>query len=199
LTYISSLFNLSIFAGFFALLHRKLACKVVGVVSGTAIAAITLLYISFTLTFFREILPSLLASSEPGGSGEPSGLVIALKRIPLFYGYGYPALSVTGLLLAWKRMESRAWHPLLAYFLSFVLLVTLRATSGLFKDLKEILFIGPFVAVASAVSLITLGSRGGRERTAVVLIVLSLLLFGLWKYGEYLSAYTSLFGIEELD
>jgi hypothetical protein len=198
LTYISSLFNLSSFVGWFSLFHRQLAWRVLAVGVGAALVTIALLYSSFTATFVREILPALMKSQGPRGEGSIlSGLAAASGRLVLFYGYGFLALTFAGLTLARRQSAPHAWRLLLAYAVSFVFLVALRAVSGgLFKDLKEILYVGPLIAVASGAALATLARRGRSGPVAVLLIVIGLVVFWSGKFAEYFSAYASLAGLD---
>jgi hypothetical protein len=200
LIYISSLFNLSAFAGAFALLNRRLTLRVLGVCVGAALVTIALLYSSFTAAFFREILPASMESDRPGGGvSAASGLARSSGRLVLFYGYGFIALTLAGTALARRRCEPHAWRTFLAYGLSFVMLAVLRGvSSGLFKDLKEILYVGPFIAVASGASLATLAERGRTGKIAVILIIGGLIAFWSGKFGEYFSAYASLAGLDEV-
>jgi hypothetical protein len=200
LIYISSLFNLTAFAGFFALLERRLAWRVIAVTGGAAALTVILLYFSFTVTFFREILPNILAAEGGVSTGtEPVGFINAFQRIIIFFGYGYPALTIAGLILLWRQRKAHAFRCLAAYGLTFLLLASLRATSGLFKDLKEILFLGPLIATASAASLMEIARRGRSGKIAAVLITVGLLAFWLGKYSELLGAHISLAGLETLD
>jgi hypothetical protein len=200
LIYISSLFNLTAFAGFFALLERRLAWRVIAVTGGAAALTVILLYFSFTVTFFQEILPNILAAEGGVSTGtEPVGFINAFQRIIIFFGYGYPALTIAGLILLWRQRKAHAFRCLAAYGLTFLLLASLRATSGLFKDLKEILFLGPLIATASAASLMEIARRGRSGKIAAVLITVGLLAFWLGKYSELLGAHISLAGLETLD
>jgi hypothetical protein len=165
-----------------------------------ALVTIALLYSSFTVTFFREILPALMESQgSRGESSILSGFAAASRRLVLFYGYGFLALTLAGLILARRQSAPQAWRSLLAYTMSFALLVTLRgASGGLFKDLKEILYVGPLIATASGASLATLARRGRSGTIAVALIVIGLIVFWSGKFGEYFSAYASLAGLDEI-
>lgn len=200
LTYISSLFNLTAFAGFFALLERRLAWRVIAVTGAAAALTVILLYFSFTVTFFREILPGILSAEGGARSGtEAVGFKTAFQRIIIFFGYGYPALAIAGLILLRRQRQPHAFRCLAAYGLSFLLLLALRATSGLLKDLKEILFLGPLIATASAASLAEIAGRGRSGKIAAVLITVGLLVFWLGKYSELLATHITLAGLETLD
>src|SRR6185436_19357248 len=99
----------------------------------------------------------------------------ALARIPIFYGFGFPALTVAGVLLFRRRAEPAAYRVLLAYALAFVGLVVLRASGGLFKDLKEVEFVAPLVALGTGLSLVALAERDRAGRWAAGLVALGLL------------------------
>jgi hypothetical protein len=84
---------------------------------------------------------------------------------------------------------------LAAYGLSFLGLLALRAVSGMFKDLKEFVYVGPFVAITAGVALDSLWRRGRWGRLAAVLVAAGLIGFGLAKYGEYFRMHTGLAGL----
>jgi hypothetical protein len=198
LTYISSLINLSLFTGFAALLGRPLAWRLIA--SWTLAAAVTIgwLYADFVVLFVREILPTALTS---GGMGAESGEIgggapAALARIPIFYGWGYPALAVAGFVLLRRRAPPPVSRVLVAYALTVGALVLMRAFGGgLFRDLKEIEFAAPLVAlgVGTAVEEIADHRRG---RLGAVLIGLGLMLFSLSRYLEYVRAFASLSSLD---
>ncbi len=60
--YISSLFNLTAFVTSFSLVERRLALRSLAMWVGVVVVTIVTLYLSFSLTFVREILPSLMSS-----------------------------------------------------------------------------------------------------------------------------------------
>jgi len=200
LTYVGSLFNLGAFIGCASLASLRLAPRLA---AGSAFpVGITLgwLYGGFTATFLREIVPALWAARNANGTGAEAamgeGLASAFARIPIFYGYGYPALAIAGILVMRRRVPGSVFRIVAAYGLAFLMLVVLRGSSGgLFKDLKEILFVGPLVAFASGASLQALASRGGYGKLGAGLVTLGLILFGLQKYRSYLAAYASLAGL----
>jgi len=198
LLYISSLFNLSAFVTSLSLVERRLAVRALVVWAAAALTAILALYLSFTSVFFREIVPSLLSSpTEPGSGSFLGGMVTVLRRVVLFYGYGYPALAVAGLVLAHRRTEKLAFRMLSAYGMAFLILCGLRAVpGGLFKDLKEILFVGPLVAISAGIALETLASRGRSGKWSAALIVAGLVSFWWGGYRGYLTSYASLAGLD---
>jgi hypothetical protein len=64
--------------------------------------------------------------------------------------------------------------------------VALRAASGgLLKDLKEVLFVGPLIAICTAVAVCEIAARGRPGRRAAVMITVGLLAFGTERYLSY--------------
>jgi hypothetical protein len=197
LTYISSLFNLALFIVILVLLDRRRAPVLLGVLAAAAGATVLWLYGSFTRAFFLEIVPALaggggVARPASASGPAPGGLLAAAARLPLFYGWGFPALAVAGLVLVRRQSDDAARRVLAAYGLAFVALVLMRGLGGgLFRDLKEITFVGPLVAVAAGASLDALARRGRRGRTAVLLLAVGLLAFAAERYRFYFSTYDS--------
>jgi hypothetical protein len=196
LTYIASLFNLSLFTAALAALERKLAPRLLAVAGAAAVLTVGALYLPFTRVFVTEIVPALMrgeagsASDSGAADATPAG---ALARIPLFYGFAYPLLAVGGLTLARRRALPGGYHVLAAYGLAFAALVALRAFGGgLFKDLKEIEFAGPLVAVTAGAVLDGLSARGRAGRVAAVLAGAGLVVFGLARAFGYLGEHSSL-------
>ena len=93
------------------------------------------------------------------------------------------------------RRNPAAFRVLAAYGGTFIALLALRAVSGAFKDLKELVFIGPFVAIAAGVSLEALAARGRTGHFAAVAVGIGLIGFGLAKFGEYAHMHTKLAGL----
>jgi hypothetical protein len=197
LTYISSLINLTLFTTFAALRARPLAGRLV--VGWAAAAAVTVgwLYAGFVAVFLREILPAALSGAAPAAaSGERGGALAALSRIPLFFGWGFPALALAGFVRLRRRVPPPLFRVLSAYALAFAALVALRAFgAGLFRDLKEIEFAAPLVALGAGASLEELAGRGRAGRWAAALVVLGLGAFCAARYVEYLETYASLAGL----
>ena len=198
LTYISSLFNLTLFILFLAVLERRRALLLLATLGVTATLTVLWLYGSFTRAFLFEIVPALAGGGggasmpSPAGSAPSSGLLAALSRVPLFYGWGFPALAVAGLLLARRTADGPARHVLAAYGLAFVSLVLMRGLGGgLFRDLKEITFAGPLVAVCAGASLRTMTDRSRAGRVAVLLLAAGLLAFSAERYRFYFASYDS--------
>ncbi len=193
--YLSGLVNLSLFSAFLAWFERKRIPSLLLVWGLVASAAVLLIYLPFTVIFLTEILPAL-ASGEGGGTeNQPAGLAVALVRITYFYGIGFPAIAIAGFLLVWRDGQRWARRMLAAYGLSFLGLLVLRAVSGMFKDLKEFVYIGPFVAVTAGLALSSLWRRGPWGRAAAVMVAAGLIGFGIAKYGEYFRMHTVLAGL----
>jgi hypothetical protein len=196
-TYISSLFNVGGFLGFLGLIEIKgrRGWRLLALAAGGAAVVVVCLYLPFALVFVDEILPAVLAGGGAKASQEAS-LAGALERIPLFFGYAYPLLTAAGLVVVRRQATRPAWRVVAAYGLTFALLVALRAFGGgLFKDLKEIEFVGPLVALGTGAVLAELARRGAWGRWAAGLTGLGLLAFGLGRYAEYLAPRTILVGL----
>jgi hypothetical protein len=197
LTYVSSLFTVTAFLGMLALLERRHAVRLLAVLAGALGATVAWLYWPFVRAFVSEILPAVLAGNtlapaRPGaavaGPWEP------LRRIPLFYGYAYPLFALAGLGLAHRQIDRRLFRVVAAFGLAFLALVTLRAFGGgLFRDLKEISFVGPLIALLSAIFVARLARTGRWGAAAAVLVIVGLAVFGLAQYRSYLETYASPF------
>jgi hypothetical protein len=197
LTYISSLFNLTLFTGSAALLLPRLAWRLVAGWAVAAAVTVGWLYAGFVVLFFREILPAAVAGGGMAGEGGApgGGATEALFRIPLFYGWGYPALAVAGFVLLRRRAPPAVFRALAAYALAALALVALRAFGGgLFRDLKEIEFAAPLVALTAGTALEELASRGRRGRWAAALVLSGLVAFSAGRYVEYARAHSALAG-----
>ncbi len=195
LLYLSSLINLSLFSAVLAYFERKRVPALLPFWGLIATAAILLVYLPFTVIFFTEILPTLASGVGGGTENPPAGFAVALLRVTYFYGLGFPAIAIAGFLLIWRQGEKWASRILAAYGLSFLGLLVLRAVSGMFKDLKEFVYVGPFVAVTTGVALDSLWRRGRWGRLAAVLVAAGLVGFGLAKYAEYFRQHTGLAGL----
>lgn len=193
LSYISSLFNLSLFTGCLALFERRRAAQLILIVGASGLMTIALLYRPFVVAVFTEIFPAVIAGA-PSTSSEPIGLFAAVARIHLFYGLGFPVFALGGFMLA--RRDPGAFRTLAAYVLAFVALLMLRAFSDAFKDLKELVFIGPFIAITTGVAIEALAARGGGGRFAAAAVTVGLAGFGLAKLGEYAHVHTKLVGLD---
>lgn len=65
----------------------------------------------------------------------------------------------------------------------------------MFKDLKEFVCVGPFVAVTCGFAFDSLWRRGRWERLTAVMVAAGLIGFGLPKYVEYFRMHTVLAGL----
>ncbi len=193
LVYTSSYFSLTGFFLFVALGERRLAPRLLGLLLACGTLAVCWLYWPFLLALVTEILPAVARGSAPAAAGAPASAADppgALARVPLFYGYLYPVLAVAGLVLARRRAEPRAFRVLSAWGLAFLLMLALRAFGGgVFKDLKEITFAAPWVALLSAGALTALAGRGFKGRLLAILLTLALVAFGLARFAAYLQLY----------
>jgi len=192
-SYISSLFTLSFFTCGLALVARRRALSLLLVAAAAGVTTIALLYLQFVRAVVTEILPAISQGAASAGS-EAIGPMAVLARIPLFYGYGFPLFAIAGLILA--RRSPSAFKTLVAYGFAFTALLALRSISGAFKDLKELVFIGPFVAIATGVCLESLAARGRSGRFAAVAVTCGLAAFGLSKLAEYAWFHTRLAGLD---
>ncbi|MGH9391158.1 MAG: hypothetical protein ACRD1Z_16205, partial [Vicinamibacteria bacterium] len=193
LAYTSGLFSMGAFFLFESLLERRLALKLLGVVAIAGTLTVSWLYWPFLIAFFGEILPAL-ASGLPGPTGDADSAPVraTLSRIPLFYGFLYPPLAVAGFEIARRSADARGFRVLAAWGLAFLLMVSLRAFGGgVFKDIKEIEFAAPLVAILTGASLTALGRRGRKGMVASAALVAALMFFGLARYRFYLELYAS--------
>ena len=94
------------------------------------------------------------------------------------------------------RNKPETFRLLAVYAATFVTLVGLRALSGTFKDLKELVFIGPFIATTAGLSLVALASRGRSGTFAAIAVAVGLAGFGLAKLGEYAAFHTTLAALD---
>ena len=193
LTYVSSVVNLSCFTLSLALLDRQRALRLLSMWAGILLATVLLLYLPFAKLFFSEILPSMLRGGAEASPG--AGVRDTLRHVEIFYGLGYPALALAGLARLRQRGDEAAFRFLAAFGASFLGLLLLRTAFGMFKDLKDLLYVGPFVALTTAVGLETLAARGRPGRVAAGAIAIGLAGFGFLKYLEYFEMHTRLAGL----
>ena len=192
LVYTSSLFSITALFLFVSILDRRLAPQLLPILVFSGLVTVGWLYWPFLFSFFAEIVPALLGG---GGSTSPvagASVTHVLSRIPLFYGYLYPLLAGFGLFLARQRADPRAFRLLAAYGLAFALMLGMRAFgAGLFKDLKEIVFVAPLVAILAGAGLDALSNRGTWGKFATAVLVVGLAVFGVGRYRGYLETYQS--------
>jgi hypothetical protein len=196
LTYIASLFNLSGFALSWALFEARVRSRVLAAWAVAAVGVVALLYADFSRTFLVEIVPALWTGSPAPVEGLRSsgGLLEALGRIPLFFGWGYPPLVAAGFLLARRNLKAASFHVVAAYASSFLLLVLLRALpGGMFRDLKEVTYAAPLFAICAGASVDAIAAR---SRLAAWLVAVTLIAFGVTRYWGYLTPVTRLAGLD---
>lgn len=194
LTYVSSLFNTSAFLVILALLAAAFRWRVIALWIAAATTVVFGLYGDFTLTFVREILPAIVSGSghpaaeaPNAASGDRGAVIGALSRIVLFSGYGFPLFALAGLFMIARRRDPVA-TVVKAYALAFLSLVVLRGLSfGLFKDLKEIEYGGPAIAILTAVALDRIDRPAARW-----LIAIGLVLTGVWMQCGYFETWSRL-------
>lgn len=190
LMYVSSLFNLgALLAALAALERRRRGVRLVVVWGLATLVTVLVLYWPFVHLAWTEMLPALrgqapamaLPADAPKPTAPITGLGPALGRVLLFYGLGWPLLALSGFVAARREARARAWRLLMAWAMAFALLLALRAFGfGLFKDLKELTFVAPLVALTAGLTL----ARLVHTRFALVLV---LLLLGVWTGERYLA------------
>jgi hypothetical protein len=193
LLYVSSLFTVSAFLLMTALVERKHAARLLLALAASGAITVLWLYHPFLRAFLGEILPAVLAGArmQGGGGAATGGPALALWRIPLFYGWALPLLALAGLAIVRLRGEPAASAVLTAHALAFAFLVALRAFGGgLFRDLKEVEFAAPLVALTTAVALEALARR---RAVAALLVGIGLALFGTGKAVSYVNENASPF------
>ncbi len=194
LAYVTSLFSVSLFAGLLALLDRRHWLRVALAWAAGVGLTLGLLYRDFVVTFATEILPAAIAGHGGGAAGGPlDGLASALDRVRIFYGFALPLLAVAGFVIVRRRAAQATRGALAAWALAFLAMVVLRSLpGGLFKDLKEMEFVAPLVALTAGATLEELATRGRSGRLAAALVGLGLLAFGAARYLDYVAAWTAL-------
>jgi len=191
LLYVSSLFTTAAFLLATVLVERRHAWRLLLALLGSSAITVLWLYHPFLRAFFGEILPAVLGGARMEGGAAPAGPGVALWRIPLFYGWAWPLLSLAGLALVRVRAERATSAAFTAYALAFALLVALRAFGGgLFRDLKEVEFAAPLAALTTSVALEALARR---RAAAALLVGLGLALFGVGKAVSYVNENASPF------
>jgi hypothetical protein len=191
LTYVSSLFTVSAFVLALALVASSVRWPLVGAWTVAMFAVVAGLYGRFTFTFITEILPNLFAGTARMATTTPSedtgNVPAAFYRIVLFGGYGFACLAIAGLALLARRQDAPA-KILKAYVAAFLGLVLLRGLSGgLFKDLKEVEFGGPALAILSAFAISHIDSSVARR-----FIIAGLISGGIWMQYGYFETWSRL-------
>jgi hypothetical protein len=190
LMYVSSLINLgALLAALAWLERRRRGVWLLRAWGLAALVTVLALYGPFVQLAWTEMLPAITGQSPalalPADAPRPTppitGLGPALGRVLLFYGLGWPLLAVAGFVAARREARARTWRLLVAWAAAFALLLALRAFGfGLFKDLKELTFVAPLVALTAGLTLARL------VHTRLALMIL-LLLMGAWTAQSYAS------------
>lgn len=201
LTYISSLFNLSLFFSALAACDRSRWRWWLGIGLAATGLTVVVLFLPFTVVFVTEILPAVLwgagrataattagMTAAPQAGGLLAAPLAALSRAAGFYGPVTLALAAIGAARAVSARPA-VRHALLAWGLAFLVLLSLRGFGGgLFKDLKEVLFVEPLVAVLCGAALAWIAeSRFGKLWTALLLAAIA--LFGAQRYQLLLETH----------
>ena len=190
LAYVSSLFNLGAFAGTLSLLTRRISF--ISLWLAAAVVTVVTLY----LPFLTEAITQLWTSGLGAAGGRPSdGLLTALWRVSHFYGYVTIALAIPGIVILCRKTKPHVRLIVMSYLSSFAILLTLRAATGTFKDLKEILYVGPLMAIAAGVSLETVYKKGRIGKIATVMMIAGLVLFWAIRYREFLEPHITFAGL----
>lgn len=144
-----------------------------------AVAVIALLYARFVPVFLRDVLPAAGAATAEGS---------AWRRLVIFYGVVYPALSVLGLFAIagtapWARRVAISMLAAGAALLSFRYLVP-----GLLRDVKDVELLAGPIALLSAAALLRLWHQGKVARgvacAAAILAILRGVHSGVVAYAE---------------
>ncbi len=190
LAYVSSLFNLGAFSGLLTLLTRRVAFVLLWL--SAAVVTVAVLYLPFLTEALNQVWTSGLGAAE----GRPSdGFLTALWRVGHFYGYATIALAVPGIVILCRKTQPHVRHVVLSYLSSFAILLAMRAATGLFKDLKEILYVGPLMAIAAGVSIDTVYEKNRVGKIAAAALIAGLVLFSAFRYGEFLGPHITFAGL----
>jgi hypothetical protein len=180
--YVSSLFNLGAFTAVVTILTKRV------VLFSLWLAAAVVTVITLYLPFLTEAIPHLWnAGLGAAGGRASSGFLTALWRVGHFYGYATIALAIMGTVILYRKGKPHVRAIALSYLSSFALLLILRAVTGTFKDLKEILYVGPFMAIAAGVSIDAIYRRGRTGKAASLATIAGLILFWALRYREFLK------------
>lgn len=193
LTYISSLISLSLFLAALALLERRRARVLLGAMLLGCAASLLWLYWPFTKVFVSQIVPQLLAGTGAQGAvGLGAGLLAALGRLPLFFGWWLPVLALAGFVAVRPRLVPPERSVLAAWAFAGLALVALRGLAfGLFRDLKEAVFLAPLVAVLAGWVVERLWARRRWWRAASAGVLVATLLWGVHRAHGYWTGYAA--------
>ena len=144
-----------------------------------AVAVIALLYLRFVPVFLRDVLPASGAATAEGS---------AWRRLVIFYGVVYPALSVLG-LFGITRAPAWARRVVASVLVAGAALLSLRyVVPGLLRDVKDVELLAGPIALLSAAALVRLWDQGKVARvvacTAALLAILRGAHAGIVAYAE---------------
>lgn len=193
LSYVSSVTNLCLFLGVFALLGpwdapgrwRRHALLVLGMgLAGSALAVLA--YYRDFLGGVASIVPRMVGHASTAASRYPveSWLALTYDRTLDFFDHVYPVLTLCGLALLSRRRNGRGL--LGAWLVTYLVLLLLRAkVPDVFRYGHETLFATPLVCLASGEAIARLAAGAGRWRIAAGAILLFLAVQGL--EGQWLA------------
>jgi hypothetical protein len=204
LAYTSSVINEGVFTGLLAGLllarggvARASGLRLVAVEACAALLAFAVYYRHFVGDVFALAARGLATG---GGSQGAGGSVYAVEgfwsllveRTNAYFGWTWTLLALAALLAGSRRRELRRSAIVLAWVLSYLVLILLRAKiPDVFRYGHETLFVAPLIALLAASSLVDLGERGGLMRVAAWLAGLGLLAVSI---GEQVVAFAGQFG-----
>jgi len=115
--------------------------------------------------------------------------MLAYARTRDFFGGIYPLLASAGLVLLVRRDRERARPLLLAWLLTYALLLLLRAkVPDVFRYGHETLFFTPFVCLTAGVALAALWRRGRAGQAAAVGALAALAVQGFVAQWQAVAA-----------
>jgi hypothetical protein len=193
LAYVSGVINITLFVFVLAVIsfffggvaRKKLALRVIamGIVGG--LIAFAVFYRDF-LPMVTDVVSRVLGIVPSAESRYPitGFFVTTAKRTYEFFGWAYPILAASGLVLMFRRQVPRlvisAW--LTTYFL---LLLGRSKIPDIFLHGHETLFLTPLVCLCAAVVVAELIHRGGSLRVVGICILSALAGVGFWQQWGY--------------
>ena len=206
MTYVSSPFTLIAFSLALTALAPRKYWRILAVAMAASALTAALLYRPFVGELVTEIIPAwrhapaaTAASASPPststddpdapGTSAGSGLAASLSRVPLFFGFVYPLLALVGVVLARRTAPTEGARVVYAYGLAVVGLFVFKGiTLGLFRDIKEVEFAGPFVAITAGATLAALAAWHRIGRVGAIAAAAALIAFGLARFVEYATS-----------
>jgi hypothetical protein len=194
-SYTGSLFNVGALVAALVLLdalhgERRRALRLLGLLAASAAVVVAVLYGRFLVSFWRDILPHLRAMppDAPLAQDPASWLALAAERLSVFYDFVFPATAAAG-LLALRAAPPHAVRALGAALAAGLALLGLRFFSpSVFRDVKEVQFLAPAVAVASTATLGWLWDRGRWGRVAATGLLLAASAWSLRSAAALVAA-----------